>query len=205
MRRWRGKIIRIRGLGSGFRGDGQNCSVTLPVFTQFASLPFVFLCALYRLQKRFSLLRQTFFQPFGAIAMAARPRFGAIFVPAILAIVRVPDAQQLKKFLPVRPFLRQRRGAETGFHPMCDTVLAGARLLHVVVIFVASNRTPAKRAVGDRLQQRLFPSGLHAGFNQITHGERYTKIPAGRISQAGKWSPAAGRFSLVQIRRMDIH
>jgi hypothetical protein len=116
-----------------------------------------------RLQKRFALLLQAFFQSLRAMAVGARPRFGAVFVPAILAVVRVPDAQQFKVFLPVRPFLGQGCGAKTGLDPVRDAVIAHACLLQVVNIFVTGNRALAKRAVGDGLQQALFTSGFSRG------------------------------------------
>jgi hypothetical protein len=82
---------------------------------------------------------QAFFESFGAITVRTCPTFRAIFMPTILAIVRVFDFQQLKIFLPVRPFFSQWRGAETSFQPMYDTVIPNARLPHVPIIFVTCN------------------------------------------------------------------
>src|SRR6185369_670279 len=43
-------------------------------------------------EKRLPLFLKPLFQSFGAITVAARPRFGAVFVPAIFAVMRVLDA-----------------------------------------------------------------------------------------------------------------
>src|SRR5438270_6974221 len=45
-------------------------------------------------EKRLALAAQFLFQFFGAIAIAARPRFSPIFVPAIPARMRVLDAEE---------------------------------------------------------------------------------------------------------------
>ena len=129
--------------------------------------------ALQGLQKWFALLLQTFFQSFRAITMAARPRFGTVFVPAISAVVRVLDVQQFEEFFPVRPFLGQWRIAKTGFHPVSHAVGTDARLLQVPGIFVTGDRALPERAVGQSLQQGFFPAGLYAGFDEITHSGRY--------------------------------
>ena len=43
---------------------------------------------------------------------------------------------------------------------MRHTVVTHARLLHVPRIFIAGNRTPAERAVGNGLQQGFFKARL---------------------------------------------
>jgi len=120
-------------------------------------------------EKRFAFLPQSFFEAFGAIAIAARPRFGAVFVPAIFSTVRIRDAQEFKKLFPVRPFFLQRCVAETRFHPVRDAILADARLLQVINIFVARDGTVAKRAVGDGLPEGVFFSRFDCGFDEVTH------------------------------------
>ena len=82
---------------------------------------------------------QSLFEPLRAIAVAARPTFSAVLVATVFPIVRVLHAEQIEMLLPVRPFFLQRCGAETGFHPMRDAILAHARLLHVVSVFVTSD------------------------------------------------------------------
>jgi len=140
-----------------------------------------------RFQKRVALLLQPFFKPFGAIAMAARPWLNAVFMTAMLAVVRVLDAQQFEKFLPVGPFLGQRYVAKTGFHPVRHPVVADARLLQVPSIFVAGDRTLAERAVGQGVQQGLFPAGFYTRFDKVTHG---LKIP----QNVGRSNFASGMF-----------
>src|SRR5262245_17423730 len=71
-----------------------------------------------RVQQRGAGLGEFLLETPGAIAITAGPRFAAGFVPAILAIVGVLDLQQFKILLPIRPFLRQRRSAETGLDPV---------------------------------------------------------------------------------------
>jgi hypothetical protein len=72
-----------------------------------------------RPEERFALSLQAFFQSFGTLTVATSPRFGAIFMPAVFAIMGVPDTQQFKKLLPIRPFFGEGRGAKTGhWHPI---------------------------------------------------------------------------------------
>jgi len=70
------------------------------------------------------------------------------------------------------PFLGQWCGTEAGFDPLRHTVVTHARLLHVPRIFIAGNRTPAERTVGNRLAKGLFMARSYFGFDQITHGKR---------------------------------
>ena len=60
-------------------------------------------------------------------------------MPAIFAVVRVLDAQEFKVFFPIKPFFGQRRGAKTGLDPTRYAVIADARVLEVVNVFVSGN------------------------------------------------------------------
>src|SRR6185503_2037836 len=117
-----------------------------------------------------AVLLQFLLQSFRAIAITTRPGFRTVFVPAMLAVMRILDVEQLEVFLPVRPLLRQRRGAETSFHPARDAIIANTGLLQVVLIFIAGDRTSSQRAVRDGFQQGFFTSGFDSSFDQITHG-----------------------------------
>ena len=61
---------------------------------------------------------QCFLELLRAIAVATRPWLRSIFVPTIPARVRVLDTKKFEIFFPVRPFLRERRIAETGLDPL---------------------------------------------------------------------------------------
>src|SRR2546427_6468714 len=74
-------------------------------------------------QKRLALCAQPFLKLGRAVAVAARPRLGAIFVPAITPRMSVFDAEQIEILLPVRAFFGQRRIAETAFNPGGEAVL----------------------------------------------------------------------------------
>ena len=106
-----------------------------------------------------------------AIAIAAGPRFGAIFVPAVFAAVRVLHFQQVKIFFPIRTFLSQWNGAEARFHPVRHAVFAETRLFHVVDIFIARDGTAAERTIADGREQGFFLARFDTGFDQVTHGE----------------------------------
>jgi hypothetical protein len=112
---------------------------------------------------------QAFFKSFGAVTVATSPRFGAIFMSAVFAIMRVFDAQQFKKAFPIRPFFSKGRGTKTGLNPKSNTVHANARVLEVVNVFVAGYRAASERTIGDGLQQLRFPAGFNASFDEITH------------------------------------
>ena len=105
-------------------------------------------------------MQQSFLKPFRAIAIAACPRLSAVFVTAILPVVRVLDAQELKVFLPIRSLFLQRSGAVADLHPMRDAVPANARLLRVVQVFLARDRTLSERAVGRAFSRPGFARAL---------------------------------------------
>ena len=73
-------------------------------------------------------------------------------MPAVFAIMGVPDTQQFKKLLPIRPFFGEGRGAKTGLNPMSNTVRTNACVLEVVNVFVAGNRAASQRTISDGFQ-----------------------------------------------------
>jgi hypothetical protein len=83
--------------------------------------------------------------------------------------VRVLDAVELKKFLPVRPLFLQRRRAEARFNPFHAPISQLARLRHVALVFVARDGAIAKRTVLDRVSQRVTLTRLDSRSNQISH------------------------------------
>ena len=90
-----------------------------------------------RFEEGFALAAQLLFQLLRTVAIAARPRFGPVLVPAIAARMRVLHPDELEIFFPIRPFLRQRRIAKTGFDPGRDALTVHPRLVHIMNIFVA--------------------------------------------------------------------
>src|ERR1700730_6278288 len=68
-------------------------------------------------QERFTAVLQLFLQLRRAIAIAAGPRLGAIFMAAIAARVRVLHHEKLEIFLPIRALFFERRSAEARLHP----------------------------------------------------------------------------------------
>ena len=99
----------------------------------------------------FSALTEPLLQFPGAIAIAAGPRLGPVFMAAIPPRVSILHIQQLEIFLPVRPFFRQRRCAIAGFHPMRRPILSHARLLHVINIFIPPDRSTTQRPLFNRI------------------------------------------------------
>src|SRR6476660_705118 len=100
-------------------------------------------------------------QPSRAVAIRTRPRLSPVLVTAILAIVRVFHAEQLKIFLPIRPLFLQRRRAETGLDPMRGAVFRYTRVLQIVKVLVPRNRAFAERTVLYRVKKRVFASRLY--------------------------------------------
>ena len=117
-----------------------------------------------RLQKRFARSLQSFFQPFGAIAVAASPGLHAVLVTAVFPRVCIFHAEQVEIFFPVRPFLRQRRIAKTGLDPDRNRLFVHACLLHVVQVFVPGYRTFPERLIFDRPNKCGFLSGFYLCF-----------------------------------------
>jgi hypothetical protein len=81
----------------------------------------------------------------------------------------VLHAQELKIFLPIRPFLRERRIAETRFHPGRYPGWIDPSLLHIVLIFVARDGAFPERLLMDGAQKRFFRARLDSSFNEIAH------------------------------------
>lgn len=86
--------------------------------------------------------------------------------------MRVLHFQQIEILFPVRALLIQRRGAETGFDPMRNAILADAGLFHVVNIFVAGDGAAPQGTVANSREERFLFARFHAGFDQITHGKK---------------------------------
>jgi len=90
-------------------------------------------------------------------------------MPAIPPGMRVLHAQELKIFFPIRTLLRQWRITKAGLNPGRDAEPVRSRFAHVINVLVAGDRTPAERAVIDRIEQRLRFAGLYLCFDQIPH------------------------------------
>ena len=86
------------------------------------------------LQKGFAGLGQFFFEPFRAIAIAARPGLGPVFVTTIAPRMRVFHRQEIKIFFPIGTLFLQWRITKTSFHPMRLALGIHARHLHVVQV-----------------------------------------------------------------------
>jgi hypothetical protein len=122
-------------------------------------------------QERFTVTLQFLFQAFCAIARAAGPCFRAVLVPAITTRMRIFHTKQFKVFLPIRPFFFERWIAKTRLHPGRDAGVVHARLLHVLLIFIAGYGTLSERLLIDRAEERFLLARSNAGFDEIAHGE----------------------------------
>ncbi len=109
------------------------------------------------------------FELLSAVAVGASPRFGAVLVAAVFAIVGIFDAEQVKVFLPIRSFLLEWGGAKTGFDPVSGSVIREPRILHVVNILITGDGASAERAVVDRAEQVLLFAGFQACLHEISH------------------------------------
>src|SRR5437870_6675066 len=116
------------------------------------------------LQKRFALCREPFFEFLRAIAVATRPRFCPVLVSAITAGVRILHAEQLEILFPIRTFLGERRIAKARLNPCREAVRIHPRLLHVMEVLVASDRTFPERLVFNCLEQSFFALLLNTPF-----------------------------------------
>jgi hypothetical protein len=121
-------------------------------------------------EKRLARALELFFEAARAIALRARPRFGAVQIAAVSTCVRIFDADQIEVFLPIRSLFLERDPAEANLHPMGGAVVSRARLLHIPEILVARDGAAAERAIFNRPEQSLLFARLHASFHQIAHG-----------------------------------
>ena len=69
------------------------------------------------LQKRFATRRQSFFEPFRAIAIGARPGLGPVFVTTIAPRMRVFHRQEIKIFFPIGTLFLQAEDHKNKFLP----------------------------------------------------------------------------------------
>src|SRR5438094_10530733 len=69
------------------------------------------------LQERFAGLGKSFFESFRAIALAACPWLGCVFMTTVAARMRVFHRQEIKIFLPVGALFSQWRGTQTHLLP----------------------------------------------------------------------------------------
>ncbi len=115
------------------------------------------------------VLARRFFQAPRAIAVAAGPRLGAVFMPAIAPGMRVFDCEQLEILLPVWPLFLERRITETCFHPVRFALVVYTRRLHIVEIFIPGDGAAAKRPVIDRIAKFAILTGPEFCSYQITH------------------------------------
>src|SRR5438128_12521251 len=80
---------------------------------------------------------QAGFETGGAIAVVARPRFGAIQIATAASRVRVLDLQQREVFFPIRAFFRERSPAVANLNQLHPALLELASLSHISEVFVA--------------------------------------------------------------------
>lgn len=120
-------------------------------------------------QKSFAAVGQLFFQALCAIAVAAGPRFSAVFVPAIAPGMRVFDREQLEVLLPIRPFFVERGIAETCLHPMRFAFVIHARHLHITEIFIPGDGAAPEHALVNRLKKDRLLSSLQPCSNEVAH------------------------------------
>jgi hypothetical protein len=125
-----------------------------------------------RFEKGLASFGEALFETAGAIAIGAGPGFGALFMAAIFAVMRVLHIQEVEKLFPIRTFFGKRRGAVAGFHPARDAVITDTGVLHIVEIFATGDGATAEGSVANGGEEGFFPPGFDAGFDQITHGER---------------------------------
>ena len=125
-----------------------------------------------RLQQRAAANLQALFKLFGAIAIAAGPGLRPVQVAAVLAGMRILDAEQFEVLLPIWAFFLEGGWAETGFHPVREIVLIDAGVAHVFEVFIASYGALAQALFLDGLEQGTFAPLTNTGFDEITHGER---------------------------------
>ena len=124
---------------------------------------------LERREKRAAAAGEPGFEAGGAVAVAARPRLGAVFVAASASRVRVLDLFEIEILVPVFALFLQRRRAEAHLDPLHTAVVVLARVGHVAQVLAAGDRSATERAIVDRLAQRGRLTVSDAGRDQIAH------------------------------------
>jgi hypothetical protein len=84
-------------------------------------------------------LGKVLFEVAGAVAIAAGPGFGAMFVAAIAAGVGIFNFEQVQKLFPIWALLFERSAAEAGFNPLELLIGRKAGGTHVFEVFIARN------------------------------------------------------------------
>src|SRR5439155_8863716 len=96
---------------------------------------------------------QVRFETRRAVAVAARPRLGAVQILASTARVGVLNSLQHEVLFPVLPLLLERRGAVADLHPLHASIFEFSRLGHVAQVLVAGHGAAAESAFVNRLRQ----------------------------------------------------
>ena len=96
----------------------------------------------------------------GAVAIAAGPGLGAVFVAAFGAVVGVLDFDQLEEFFPVGAFFVEGDLAEAAFDPFDLAVAEEAGGSHVVEVFVGGDGAAAEGAGFDGVEEGGFLAGF---------------------------------------------
>src|ERR1700756_2778537 len=115
---------------------------------------------------------QLFFQAGGAVAVSTGPRFGAVVVAALAAVVGVLNSDQFEILFPVRTLFLQRSWTVTDFDPASAVVGGKLGMVHIAQVFAFGDRTSAKRAALDAFKQGALKTGFDSGPNQVSHAYR---------------------------------
>ena len=162
--------------------------------------------------ERTALACQTRLEARGAVAVAARPRLGAVQIAAAAARVRVLHFVEREDSLPSTPALRQAASRSSRPRPTARGRRRAARRGHVAEVLVAGDRAAPSDPSSIASSSACFLSGLHSRRDQIAH-QSGRQLPSRRLDQTVGFgrSPRAGgigrerhRLSSAQRSRIGI-
>src|SRR5438876_67261 len=109
------------------------------------------------------------FETIGAIAIPARPRFGAVRIAAAAPRVRVLHFGEHEVLLPVRTFFRERCRAVAHLDPLHASIVELTCVRHIADVLVPRDRSAAERAIVDRPFEQLSASTPDPSRNEVPH------------------------------------
>jgi len=83
---------------------------------------------------------QSLFEAGGAVAIAASPGLGAVFVAAFAAVVGILHLHKFKILFPIRTLFLERCGAVTDFDPAHRFIGTNPRIVHIAEVLALSDR-----------------------------------------------------------------
>jgi hypothetical protein len=121
------------------------------------------------IEKRFAILREPLLELLCAIARAACPRLGPIFISATAPVMGILYPRQIEVFFPVRALFQQRAWTITDLNPAGGLIFTEPRVVHIAEILASRNRSSAQGLFFNCLQEVGFAARFDSCPDKVAH------------------------------------